>query len=101
MYRYVLLLDAPGLGEQAMASGKIMDGLATKEAAEVEGPMWEQLGMIAGMQKPGAITAGLNWYRSVCVITCCVTSATSKGGGGTLEHPSPECVHAHSTISVP
>ena len=69
-YRYILLLDVPGLGEQAMASGKMMDGLATKEAAEVEGPMWEQLGMIAGMQKPGAITAGLNWYRLVCGITC-------------------------------
>ncbi len=47
-----------------MASGKLFaEGAGPKEAAEVERPMVEQLGMLKGMDKPEAWTSGLNWYR--------------------------------------
>ena len=47
-----------------MASGKLFaKGVGLKEAAEVEAPMVEQLGMDKGMDRPEAWTSGLNWYR--------------------------------------
>ena len=61
--RYMLLLNVPGKGEEAMLNGVMFDGIQTKEAAEVEGPMFEQLGMQEAMKKPGAMTAAINWYR--------------------------------------
>lgn len=61
--RYMLLLNVPGKGEEALISGTMFDGLQTKEAAEVEQPMFEQLGMLEAMKKPGAVTAAVNWYR--------------------------------------
>lgn len=61
--RYMLLLNVPGLGEEAMIAGTMFDGIQTKEALEVEGPMFEQLGIMDAMQKPGAATAAISWYR--------------------------------------
>ena len=61
--RYMLLLNVPGKGEECISSGNMFDGIATKEAQAVEQPMFEELGMMEAMQKPGAITAAINWYR--------------------------------------
>ena len=61
--RYMLLLNVPGKGEEALVNGTMFDGLQTKEAAEVEGPMFQQLGMLEAMQNPKAVTAAVNWYR--------------------------------------
>ena len=60
---YRLLLCTPGAGEQAMLSGTVLNGIQTEEAKEVEDPMVEELGMIQSLQKPGALTAAINWYR--------------------------------------
>ncbi len=47
-----------------MASGKVFaKDVGLEEAAEVEAPMVEQLGMLKGMDRPQAWTSGLNWYR--------------------------------------
>jgi hypothetical protein len=64
LYRYIAFFSLRGIAEWAMASGKLFaEGAGPKEAAEVERPMVEQLGMLKGMDKPGAWTSGLNWYR--------------------------------------
>ena len=55
-----------------MASGKLFaKGVGLEEAAEVEAPMVEQLGMLKGTHKPEAWTSGLNWYRSVLLLVHC------------------------------
>lgn len=61
--RYTLLLCIPGAGEQAILSGTIADGIQTEEAKKVEDPMFEELGLFQSLQKPGALTAAINWYR--------------------------------------
>ena len=62
--RYIAFFSLRGIAEWAMASGKLFaEGAGPKEAAEVERPMVEQLGMLKGMDKPEAWTSGLNWYR--------------------------------------
>lgn len=61
---YMLLLNVPGKGEECISSGNMFDGIATKEAQAVEQPMFEELGMMEAMQKPGAVTAAINWYRA-------------------------------------
>ncbi len=56
-----------------MASGKLFaEGAGPKEAAEVERPMVEQLGILKGMDKPEAWTSGLNWYRWVAQLVDCL-----------------------------
>ena len=61
--RYMLLLNVPDKGEECISSGNMFDGIATKEAQAVEQPMFQELGMMEAMKKPGAITAAINWYR--------------------------------------
>jgi len=62
--RYIAFFSLRGIAEWAMASGKLFaKGVGLKEAAEVEAPMVEQLGMLKGMDRPEAWTSGLNWYR--------------------------------------
>lgn len=46
-----------------MLSGTMFDGIQTEEAKKVEEPMFGELGMAQSMQKPGAVTAAVNWYR--------------------------------------
>lgn len=41
----------------------MFDGLQTEESQAMDGPMFQELGMIEAMQKPGAVTAAINWYR--------------------------------------
>lgn len=57
------MLNVPGLGEEGLTSGTMFDGIATKEASEVEEPMFHKLGVMEAMKKPGAATAAINWYR--------------------------------------
>ena len=47
----MLLLNVPDAGEQALMSGFMFDGIATKEASEVEQPMFQELGIMEAMQK--------------------------------------------------
>jgi len=62
--RYIAFFSLRGIAERAMASGKLFaKGVGLEEAAEVEAPMVEQLGMLKGMDRPQAWTSGLNWYR--------------------------------------
>jgi len=62
--RYIAFFSLRGIAEWAMASGMLFaEGAGPKEAAEVERPMVEQLGMLKGMDRPEAWTSGLNWYR--------------------------------------
>lgn len=62
-HRYFLVLSIPGEGEKAVTSGTLFDGLQSEEALALDGPMFQELGMIEAMQKPGAVTAAINWYR--------------------------------------
>ena len=57
------MLNIPEDGEKAMTSGTMFDGLQTEEAQAMDGPMFQELGMIEAMQTPGAVTAAINWYR--------------------------------------
>lgn len=61
--RYYLLFQNKGTGEKAVATQQWTAGLATKEALEVEEPMWQELGLTETMKDPDAITGGINWYR--------------------------------------
>ena len=61
--RYYLLFQNKGTGEKAVATKQWTAGLATKEALEVEEPMWQELGLTESMKDPDAITGGMNWYR--------------------------------------
>ena len=40
------MLHVPGLGEEGLTSGTMFDGIATKEASEVEEPMFQKLGVM-------------------------------------------------------
>jgi len=74
----MLLLNVPGAGEEAITSGTMSDGIQTKEASEVEEPMFHQLGIMEAMQKPGAVTASINWYRPAsALLFATVTTPTS------------------------
>lgn len=72
----MLLLNVPDAGEQALATGFMFDGIATKEALEVEQPMFQELGFMEAIQDKKALTASINWYRycfSICSLqnSCC------------------------------
>ncbi|KAL3155242.1 hypothetical protein ABBQ32_013176 [Trebouxia sp. C0010 RCD-2024] len=72
---YVLMLNIPGDGEKAMTSGTMFDGLQSEEAQAMDGPMFQELGMIEAMQKPGAVTAAINWYRANANVSLFLTGA--------------------------
>ncbi|DBB15063.1 TPA: hypothetical protein ACH3X3_004078 [Trebouxia sp. C0006] len=73
---YIAFFSLRGIAEWAMASGKLFaEGAGPKEAAEVERPMVEQLGMLKGMDKPEAWTSGLNWYRANAGLTNFLTGS--------------------------
>ena len=60
----MLLFGLRGVAEKLLASGKLFaEGAGPPEAAAVEKPMLEQLGMLKGMDQPDNWTSGLNWYR--------------------------------------
>ena len=61
----MLAFNVPGVGEKLLLSGSMTQGLLSDEAMAVEGPMVQELGLIEALQKPGAATAALNWYRCV------------------------------------
>lgn len=73
--RYVGLFSLRGIAEWALASGKLIaEGKGpTKDAAQQEALMYQQLGILKGMDKPVRWTSGLNWYRYV------VINATKSG----------------------
>ena len=66
----MLLLNVPDIGEQALMSGDMFDGIATKEASEVEMPMFQELGLMRAMQKKEGVTAAINWYRYTISSLC-------------------------------
>ena len=63
--RYVAFFSLRGIAEWALASGNLIaEGNGpTKEAAHQEALMYQQLGILKGMDKPARWTSGLNWYR--------------------------------------
>lgn len=63
--RYILAFNIPGVGEKLLLSGSMTQGLLSDEAMAVEGSMVQELGLMEALQKPGAATAALNWYRCV------------------------------------
>ncbi|DBB17565.1 TPA: hypothetical protein ACH3X3_002621 [Trebouxia sp. C0006] len=73
---YIAFFSLRGIAERAMASGKVFaKGVGLEEAAEVEAPMVEQLGMLKGMDRPQAWTSGLNWYRANTGLTSLLTGS--------------------------
>ena len=63
--RYVAFFSLRGIAEWALASGKLIaegKGLS-EEAIQQDNLMYQQLGMLKGMDKPAKWTSGLNWYR--------------------------------------
>lgn len=63
--RYVAFFSLRGIAEWALASGKLIaEGKGpTQDATQQEALMYQQLGMLKGMDKPAKWTSGLNWYR--------------------------------------
>ena len=68
--RYILAFNVPEVGEKLLLSGSMTKGIVSEEAMAVEGPMIQELGLMEALQKPGAATAGLNWYRSAHQASC-------------------------------
>ena len=61
--RYILAFNVPEVGEKVLLLGSMTKGIVSEEAMAVEGPMIQELGLMEALHKPGAATAGLNWYR--------------------------------------
>ena len=63
--RYVAFFSLRGIAEWALASGTLIaEGKGpSEEAAQQEALMYQQLGILRGMDKGAKWTSGLNWYR--------------------------------------